>query len=196
MLGLNLNAEQRLVMLSPYFGRGCNLANRCFDQSGFTRLSQKLWYVCPGGCWFINFGMAHNTSRNNLRQDLEAKQRNILWPDTLTNARRVDEFLWKGSPSPSGVQRIGTAIFGLFYLGIAAFFLIESIHSHALLWLLVGILWAAFGGKIAMNAFRRKKVWPTEIRSDAGQPSSSSDDHGAVRQEPSALKGRGDSNTR
>jgi hypothetical protein len=98
------------------------------------------------------------TSLDKLRQDLEARQRNLLWPDTLINARSVDEFLWKGSPHPNGIQRAGMALFGMFYVGIGAvaFLLIDSIYLRILL----GAPWAAFGAKILHNAFRRKRPGP------------------------------------
>jgi hypothetical protein len=50
--------------------------------------------------------------------EMRARQRNIIWPDTLRNSRSVDVFLWKGSPAPTLVQRIGAWVIGLFYIGI------------------------------------------------------------------------------
>lgn len=109
--------------------------------------------------------MAHKNIDNQhdkLRQDLEAKQRNILWPDTLANTRGVDEFLWKGSPNPTGVQRVGMAIFGLFYLGVGVglFSQMNSTYTRILLGVPVGVLFAAFGAKTVHNAFRRRRTKP------------------------------------
>jgi hypothetical protein len=63
----------------------------------------------------------HNAPSNleNLTGEIGAKQNNVLWPDTLRNSRSVDVFLWKGSPAPTLVQRIGAWAFGLFYIGLA-----------------------------------------------------------------------------
>jgi hypothetical protein len=96
---------------------------------------------------------------DSLRRDLEAKQRNVLLPDTLTNARSVDAFLWKGSPNATAVQRAGMVIFGLFYIGVGAFLflVISPTPLRILLGVPFGGLWAAFGAKILRNAFRRKK---------------------------------------
>ena len=47
---------------------------------------------------------------------IEARQRNIVWPDTLRNGALVDAFLWKGSPDATPTQRIGIALFGFLFL--------------------------------------------------------------------------------
>jgi hypothetical protein len=49
-------------------------------------------------------------------EEIEAKQRNTVWPDTLRNSRSVDEFLWKGSSDAPLVQRAGAWIFGLTFI--------------------------------------------------------------------------------
>jgi hypothetical protein len=100
--------------------------------------------------------MPTEDSNEALRRELEAKQRNILFPDTLANSSRVDEFLWKGSPNPTAIQRCGLAIFALFYLGAAAFcFLVDP---HIPVGVVPGIAFAVLGGKSAYNALRRSKT--------------------------------------
>ena len=49
-------------------------------------------------------------------EEIEAKQKNTVWPDTLRNSRSVDAFLWKGDPGAPLVQRMGAWIFGLFFI--------------------------------------------------------------------------------
>jgi hypothetical protein len=46
----------------------------------------------------------------------KAKQRNVDWRDAHMNGRTVDEFLWKGSPDASLVQRIGACLFGIAFV--------------------------------------------------------------------------------
>src|ERR1700682_2054936 len=58
--------------------------------------------------WVIRMKSRHSSK---LLDDLRARQRNTLWPDTLRNARTVDAFLWKGSPDATPIQRAGSAIF-------------------------------------------------------------------------------------
>jgi hypothetical protein len=48
-----------------------------------------------------------------LREEIEAKQRSILWPDYLRANRNIFEFLWKGDPKAKPVQRIGLILFAV-----------------------------------------------------------------------------------
>ena len=48
--------------------------------------------------------------------EIETRQRNTVWPDTLRNGSLVDAFVWRGSPNATYIQRIGTALFGLLFL--------------------------------------------------------------------------------
>src|ERR1035438_7539121 len=60
--------------------------------------------------------MEDEHSFEQIREDIEARQRSILWPDYLRATRNVYEFLWNGDPKARPVQRIGLAIFGLQFL--------------------------------------------------------------------------------
>lgn len=48
-----------------------------------------------------------------VRAEIEAKQRSILWEDGLRNGRSVDEFLWRGDPKAEPIQRAGLVVFAL-----------------------------------------------------------------------------------
>jgi hypothetical protein len=52
--------------------------------------------------------------------DIRDRQRNILWQDSLVNSRSVDVFLWRGSPNPTMVQRVGAWLFGATFIGAGA----------------------------------------------------------------------------
>jgi hypothetical protein len=54
-----------------------------------------------------------------IREDIEAKQRATVWPDTLRNGRSVDAFLWRGDPHAKPIQRAGLVVFGLTFLLLA-----------------------------------------------------------------------------
>jgi hypothetical protein len=60
---------------------------------------------------------------DNFIEETRASQRNIVFPDTVRNARSIDAFLWRGSPNPSLVQRIAAWMLGALFvcLGIAFF---------------------------------------------------------------------------
>jgi hypothetical protein len=48
------------------------------------------------------------------RSYVEAKQRNIDWPDAMLNSSSVDALLWRGSPHLTKIQRAGILVFGFF----------------------------------------------------------------------------------
>jgi phosphotransferase system glucose/maltose/N-acetylglucosamine-specific IIC component len=51
-----------------------------------------------------------------LREDIEAKQKATVWPDTMRNGSSVDAFLWKGDPQAKPIQRAGLVVFGFAFL--------------------------------------------------------------------------------
>jgi hypothetical protein len=57
---------------------------------------------------------------NEFLTESKARQRNIVFPDTVRNARSVDAFLWRGSANPTWVQTIGAWLFafGYFWVGM------------------------------------------------------------------------------
>jgi hypothetical protein len=57
---------------------------------------------------------------------VRASQRNIVFPDTVRNERALFAFLWRGSPDPSLVQRIGAWLFGLMSIGFGAVYLWQA----------------------------------------------------------------------
>ncbi len=66
--------------------------------------------------------MEDDHSFERIREDVAARQRATVWPDTLRNGATIDAFLWKGDPNAKPVQRIGLIIFAIFSL-LLAFFL-------------------------------------------------------------------------
>src|SRR5712692_329360 len=81
--------------------------------------------------------------RRNLDKFIDessARQKNIVFPDTVRNARSVDAFLWKGSRNPPVVQRIAAWMFGLIFivLGFAMFFLTTKAWDDGS-WLGIGV---------------------------------------------------------
>lgn len=94
-------------------------------------------------------------------EDVNAKQRNTLWPDAMINGRSVDEFLWKGSPDAPLVQRIGAWIFGLTFmlLGIGLVEIDREIEPYrkSLALVVLGVVCFWIGVKVFWNGFRRRK---------------------------------------
>jgi hypothetical protein len=99
-----------------------------------------------------------NSNQERLVEEIEAKQRNTVWPDTMINSRGVDEFLWKGSPDAPLVQRIGAWIFGLTFilLGLGLFDIAYEKHDRVLG--VFSLLPLFLGVKVFLNGFRRHKA--------------------------------------
>jgi hypothetical protein len=77
--------------------------------------------------------------------ETRGSQRNIVFPDTVRNARAVDVFLWRGSPDPTLVQRIGAWLFGLAILGYGVRLLWDAAQARA------DHEWVEFGVMILMS---------------------------------------------
>jgi len=52
----------------------------------------------------------HPKDSEELRADMESRQRSTIFPDTLRGGRSVDALLWKGAPHAPLVQRVGIAL--------------------------------------------------------------------------------------
>jgi hypothetical protein len=58
-----------------------------------------------------------NTRLEESINDIRFRQRNIVWPDVIVNANRVNRFLFKGARNAPVVQRIGALLFGIVLAG-------------------------------------------------------------------------------
>jgi hypothetical protein len=95
--------------------------------------------------------------------EVRARQRNIVFPDTVRNGRAVDAFFWNGSPNPTLVQRIAAWIFGLVFMGSGLLFLPmaaevrDAEHSWIGAWVytLIAVLFILGGIKVFRNGFAR-----------------------------------------
>ena len=61
--------------------------------------------------------MGHRRDLDKFIDETQASQRNIVFPDTVRNGRAVDIFFWRGSPTPTFVQRIAAWMVGLLLIG-------------------------------------------------------------------------------
>jgi len=100
---------------------------------------------------------------NRLVEQVKAKQRNIIWPDTMINGRGVDEFLWKGSPDAPLVQRIAAWVFGVFFVLASLAWLAAAFERHSVVVGVLSIAWFLVGGKVFLNGFRRRKAKVSKI---------------------------------
>lgn len=90
-------------------------------------------------------------------QEVDARQRNILWPDAMINSSSVDALLWKGSPKATKVQRVGIAIWGFVFLSAGASFMLFAFERHQAFFAGFSVFSLAVGTKITLNAFMRQR---------------------------------------
>jgi hypothetical protein len=89
--------------------------------------------------------------------DARSAQQNVLVPDILKNASRVDDFLWHGSQDATRVQRIGSVVIGLLLIccGISSAF--TATRQHHLFEIVLTLALVGAGLKVASNGFRKSK---------------------------------------
>jgi hypothetical protein len=103
--------------------------------------------------------MSEESKLNRFREEMEAKQRGLLWPDMLRSGRSVDEFLWKGSPAATPVQRVGLALFAIIFLFFTTILVVvvftQDNWAGRILGGFFAIICGVSGIRFLMNAFRR-----------------------------------------
>jgi hypothetical protein len=103
-------------------------------------------------------GEFRDEAHAKLLEDVQNRQRNIVWPDTMRNGRAMDALLWRGAPDATLVQRGGIAVFGLLFLSLGLFFVFSiAPEFHSVLGAVLGVLLAALGVRVLLNAFRRNR---------------------------------------
>jgi len=93
-------------------------------------------------------------------EETRERQRNIVFPDTVRNARSADAFFWRGSSRPTFVQRIAAWMFGLGFIagGIEAFwlaFVSRSSFAEVLFLVSMSVMSVWVGTRIFRNGFPR-----------------------------------------
>jgi hypothetical protein len=109
----------------------------------------------------VTTGNQHKPDLEEFTDDIRASQRNIVWPGPLVNSRGVDAFLWRGSPNPTAVQRIGAWLFGIVDTGCALILAAIAWHEGGSALILLGgmgILVFALGAKTFSNGFAKRKA--------------------------------------
>ena len=97
-------------------------------------------------------------------RDAEARQSNILFPDTLRNGLSYNYFLWNGAPNATLVQRIGLVLYSLnsFTLSMCFVLLVAGDLEENFSWtaFFIGAILSLpttyIAARMLRNAFRRK----------------------------------------
>jgi hypothetical protein len=104
--------------------------------------------------------LAHRPDTDEQLQEINRKQGPVSWPETLEAGRSVDEFLWKGDPKATPVQRVGLAIFAVMFLCLFVLSIVVMIVGHdaptIVIGGLLGTLTGIAGFRLLRNVFRRK----------------------------------------
>lgn len=104
--------------------------------------------------------MSHERDTQRLVEEIDCEQSPVTWPETLNAGRAVDEFLWRGDPKATPIQRIGLAIFSLGFLFIFAVSIVLMIVRRDVTTLAVGMFLGTLSGiagfRLLFNVFRRK----------------------------------------
>ena len=99
--------------------------------------------------------------QEQLIEEIKARQRNTLWPDSFTNGRAVSTFLWKGSPDATLIQRLGLWIFGILFIlfGILApdGYRNAGPDERSYLSVVAAIIFFSLGARVFLNGFRRHR---------------------------------------
>jgi hypothetical protein len=97
----------------------------------------------------------------NREEDCDEKASTIGAGAYEYDGHAVDEFMWKGDPDATPVQRVGLVIFALLFLFLFALFVVLLVLAHDISAFVVGVpigtLSGIFGFRFLYNAFRRKK---------------------------------------
>ena len=88
-------------------------------------------------------------------EDLQARQRNLIWPDVLRGGRAVDELLWKGARDAPLVQRIGAVILAIMYIMIAALIVDVAVEQGKWFIGVAAIFFFGAGAWFIRNALRK-----------------------------------------
>jgi hypothetical protein len=98
--------------------------------------------------------MTQNSEHERMLEGLEERQRATVWPDTLRAGRSVDEFLWKGDPKATPVQRAGLLVFGTFWFFLFAAFVVAIVKFAIERDFTLAAICTAFAAVIGVADFR------------------------------------------
>jgi hypothetical protein len=113
--------------------------------------------------------MTNGLNFEQIREELEARQRSILWPDYLRATRNVFEFLWNGDPHAKLFQRAGLILFALHSWVVGVFFVALAWSSGTWFGRIIGVpsgsISVLLSIRVFLNAFLRHNT-PHEDEQD------------------------------
>ena len=111
--------------------------------------------------------MKHDHQLDEIREDIEARQKAIVFPDTTRNGVTVDAFLWKGDPKATPIQRAGLIVFASFFLLIAVICAAIPFQDGRGTGWFFDALYALFAFLLSMRLLRNAFLKPPKRRHDS-----------------------------
>ena|SRR5438477_1704543 len=104
--------------------------------------------------------MSDKSELERIREEAEAKQRGVVWPDMLRQSRSIDEFLWKGDRKAKPIQRAALVLYSMMFLSVTVILLILAWKFNddwlsRLICIAMACLAGAFGVRYARTIFLR-----------------------------------------
>jgi phosphotransferase system glucose/maltose/N-acetylglucosamine-specific IIC component len=116
--------------------------------------------------------MANHPQFEEIRDEIEAKQRTLLFEDGLNAGKSVDEFLWKGDPNAKPIQRAGLMVFAItfWFLGVVMIAIgwARDEGLACLVTSLVGLASVLISIRLLRNAFLRPSKIPEDEKDRKG----------------------------
>jgi hypothetical protein len=110
--------------------------------------------------------MTHRRKLDNFIEDVRARQRNIVFPDTVRNERYATVFFWNGSANPTRVQRVAAWMFGLLFIASGLGFLPAAARArdedHS--WIFFGIMMLISVAFVMAGARTFRNGFPRQIK--------------------------------
>jgi hypothetical protein len=97
------------------------------------------------------------------RAYVEAKQRNVDWPDAVRNSSGVDALLWKGSTRMTGIQRAGIWVFAVFFVFVSIGTVLVAWERRSAFVLLPAAFSFLIAARLIRNACRRNSSPDQEL---------------------------------
>ena len=108
--------------------------------------------------------MKNKHSLEQIREDIGARQKAVLWEDARRGGTSVDAFLWKGDPNAKPIQRIGLVVFAfaflLFAITIASIPFQKKFEDGWSIDFLMALLASLVSMRLLRNAFLRPPKRP------------------------------------
>jgi hypothetical protein len=96
-----------------------------------------------------------------LRAEVEERQKAILWEDARRGGAGVDAFLWKGDPHAKPVQRAGLIVFACTFLLLGVCFVSIPFQKHFEdgwgMYFFIALILVLIAARLIRNVFLRPK---------------------------------------